>query len=155
METMIYLCRAERQGRMIAVAIRPESLYKNECPIEGHPFLPNDKPGILPIHLVGKCERKQGATEKVSYLSVWIENKCSPFQYDFKKLSIVPANETKKRLLKSGKDRIQKFVPDSKKIHFRTLLVSDFGKSVRKRTLLFLGFSSFSTTYTSGMVFAV
>ena len=105
METMIYLCRAERQGRMIAVAIRPESLYKNECPIEGHPFLPNDKPGILPIHLVGKCERKQGATEKVSYVSVWIENKCSPFQYDFKKLSIVPANETKKRLLKSGKDR--------------------------------------------------
>ena len=90
---------------MIAVAIRPESLYKNECPIEGHPFLPNDKPGILPIHLVGKCERKQGATEKVSYVSVWIENKCSPFQYDFKKLSIVPANETKKRLLKSGKDR--------------------------------------------------
>ena len=89
---------------MIAVAIRPESLYKNECPIEGHPFLPNDKPGILPIHLVGKCERKQGATEKVSYVSVWIENKCSPFQYGFKKLSIVPANETKKRLLKSGKD---------------------------------------------------
>jgi len=40
----------------------------------------------------------------VSYVSVWIENKCSPFQYDFKKLSIVPANETKKRLLKSGKD---------------------------------------------------
>ena len=107
METMIYLCRAERQGRMIAVAIRPESLYKNECPIEGHPFLPNDKPGILPIHLVGKCERKQGATEKVSYVSVWIENKCSPFQYDFKKLSIVPANETKKRLLKSGKDTTQ------------------------------------------------
>ena len=106
METMIYLCRAERQGRMIAVAIRPESLYKNECPIEGHPFLPNDKPGILPIHLVGKCERKQGATEKVSYVSVWIENKCSPFQYDFKKLSIVPANETKKRLLKSGKDKL-------------------------------------------------
>ena len=90
---------------MIAVAIRPECLYKNECPIEGHPFLPNDKPGILPIHLVGKCERKQGATEKVSYVSVWIENKCSPFQYDFKKLSIVPANETKKRLLKSGKDK--------------------------------------------------
>ena len=105
METMIYLCRAERQGRMIAVAIRPESLYKNECPIEGHPFLPNDKPGILPIHLVGKCERKQGATEKVSYVSVRIDNKCSPFQYDFKKLSIVPANETKKRLLKSGKDK--------------------------------------------------
>ena len=94
---------------MIAVAIRPESLYKNECPIEGHPFLPNDKPGILPIHLVGKCERKQGATEKVSYVSVWIENKCSPFQYDFKKLSIVPANETKKRLLKSGKDRLLGF----------------------------------------------
>ena len=118
METMIYLCRAERQGRMIAVAIRPESLYKNECPIEGHPFLPNDKPGILPIHLVGKCERKQGATEKVSYVSVWIENKCSPFQYDFKKLSIVPANETKKRLLKSGKDSLFPIVKKFISVHF-------------------------------------
>ena len=123
METMIYLCRAERQGRMIAVAIRPESLYKNECPIEGHPFLPNDKPGILPIHLVGKCERKQGATEKVSYVSVWIENKCSPFQYDFKKLSIVPANETKKRLLKSGKDKRCRYILHSSTLNVKTTMM--------------------------------
>ena len=125
METMIYLCRAERQGRMIAVAIRPESLYKNECPIEGHPFLPNDKPGILPIHLVGKCERKQGATEKVSYVSVWIENKCSPFQYDFKKLSIVPANETKKRLLKSGKDIMSVFILKSSVLYRHSAVLNN------------------------------
>ena len=116
---------------MIAVAIRPESLYKNECPIEGHPFLPNDKPGILPIHLVGKCERKQGATEKVSYVSVWIENKCSPFQYDFKKLSIVPANETKKRLLKSGKDNIQYIY------YFSNISIRKSTVLFRKTTVLF------------------
>ena len=113
---------------MIAVAIRPESLYKNECPIEGHPFLPNDKPGILPIHLVGKCERKQGATEKVSYVSVWIENKCSPFQYGFKKLSIVPANETKKRLLKFRKRQrttsIVVFVCQRKRMNAKFLFFS-------------------------------
>lgn len=104
MGIMPYLCRAERQVRMKAVAISPESQYKNECPIEGHPFLPNDKPGILPVHLFGKCEQKQGATENALCLSVWIGNKRSPFQYGFKKLSIVLDNETKKRLLKSEKD---------------------------------------------------
>ena len=66
------------------------------------------------------------------------------------------SHKQKEKQRKTGLYRgIQKFVSDSKKIHFRTLLVSDFGKSVRKRTLLFLGFSSFSTTYTSGMIFAV
>lgn len=99
---------------MKAVAIRPESHYKNECPIQGHPFLPNDKPGILPIHLVGKCEQKQGATEKALCLSVWVDNKRNPFQYGFKKLSIVPANETKKRLLKSGKDKQLKLYSHSR-----------------------------------------
>ena len=138
METMIYLCRAERQGRMIAVAIRPESLYKNECPIEGHPFLPNDKPGILPIHLVGKCERKQGATEKVSYVSVWIENKCSPFQYDFKKLSIVPANETKKRLLKSGKDILSASIPESSALFCRSTAMNGKTTSLNNETTLMI-----------------
>ena len=147
METMIYLCGAERQGRMIAVAIRPESLYKNECPIEGHPFLPNDKPGILPIHLVGKCERKQGATEKVSYVSVWIENKCSPFQYDFKKLSIVPANETKKRLLKSGKDthidvfgRKRRFISKSSVLFCCSALLNRYLSSLFCGSILMINF---------------
>ena len=138
METMIYLCRAERQGRMIAVAIRPESLYKNECPIEGHPFLPNDKPGILPIHLVGKCERKQGATEKVSYVSVWIENKCSPFQYDFKKLSIVPANETKKRLLKSGKDTLSSLISKSLVLNRKSTAINNETTLLNSETTLMI-----------------
>lgn len=138
METMIYLCRAERQGRMIAVAIRPESLYKNECPIEGHPFLPNDKPGILPIHLVGKCERKQGATEKVSYVSVWIENKCSPFQYDFKKLSIVPANETKKRLLKSGKDTLSSLISKSLVLNRKSTAINNKTTLLNSETTLMI-----------------
>ena len=135
---MIYLCRAERQGRMIAVAIRPESLYKNECPIEGHPFLPNDKPGILPIHLVGKCERKQGATEKVSYVSVWIENKCSPFQYDFKKLSIVPANETKKRLLKSGKDTLSSLISKSLVLNRKSTAINNETTLLNSETTLMI-----------------
>lgn len=121
---------------MIAVAIRPESLYKNECPIEGHPFLPNDKPGILPIHLVGKCERKQGATEKVSYVSVWIENKCSPFQYDFKKLSIVPANETKKRLLKSGKDTLSSLISKSLVLNRKSTAINNETTLLNSETTL-------------------
>ena len=123
---------------MIAVAIRPESLYKNECPIEGHPFLPNDKPGILPIHLVGKCERKQGATEKVSYVSVWIENKCSPFQYGFKKLSIVPANETKKRLLKSGKDIMSVFILKSSVLYRHSAVLNGKTSVLNNETTLMI-----------------
>ena len=50
MEIMEYLCRAEQRGRMMAATITPCIPFKNECPIEGHPFLPNKKSGILLVH---------------------------------------------------------------------------------------------------------
>ena len=109
MERMEYLCRAERQVRMTAVAIRPERQHKNECPIEGHPFLPNNKPGLLPFHLSGMCKWEQEGIEKVSYVSVWRRYKRKLFQKTFQQVSILSANETKKRLLKSGKDKRNRF----------------------------------------------
>ena len=48
---------------MIASAIIAGCRDKNECPIEGHPFLPNKKSGILLAHLdeaVNNFSRKNG-----------------------------------------------------------------------------------------------
>ena len=50
MEIMEYLCRAEQRGRMMAATITPCIPFKNECPVEGHPFLPNNKDGLLLSH---------------------------------------------------------------------------------------------------------
>ena len=50
MEIMEYLCRAEQRGRMMAATTTPCIPFKNECPIEGHPFLPNNKGGLLLSH---------------------------------------------------------------------------------------------------------
>ena len=94
MKTMAYLCNAERQVRMKAVAIRPERHCNNECPFEGHPLLPNDKPGIMPFHLVGICVMLF-STEK---------NRRNLFQYGSNEPSIILANNSKNRLLNSGKD---------------------------------------------------
>ena len=35
---------------MMAATITPCIPFKNECPIEGHPFLPNNKGGLLLSH---------------------------------------------------------------------------------------------------------
>ena len=94
MKTMVYLCNAERQVRMKAVAIRPERHCNNECPFEGHPLLPNDKPGIMLFHLVGICVMLF-STEK---------NRRNLFQYGSNEPSIILANNSKNRLLNSGKD---------------------------------------------------
>jgi len=72
----------------------------------------------------------------VSYVSVWIENKCSPFQYDFKKLSIVPANETKKRLLKSGKDKKSRFILKSTVLFHCSTMVNDETTLLNDKTTL-------------------
>ena len=50
MEIMKYLCRAEQRGRTMAATITPSTPSKNECPVEGHPFLPNNKDGLLLSH---------------------------------------------------------------------------------------------------------
>lgn len=61
---MEYLCRAERRGRMMAETITPCTLLKNECPVEGHPFLPNNKDGILLSHLTEVSSRTAGNRRK-------------------------------------------------------------------------------------------
>ena len=53
MEIMKYICHAKQRNRMIASAIMTGYRDKNECPIEGHPFLPNKKSGILLVHQHG------------------------------------------------------------------------------------------------------
>ena len=50
MKIMEYLCRAEQRGRMMAATTTPCIPFKNECLIEGHPFLPNNKGGLLLSH---------------------------------------------------------------------------------------------------------
>ena len=47
---MKYICQAKQIIPMIASAIIAGYTDKNECPIEGHPFLPNKKSGILLVH---------------------------------------------------------------------------------------------------------
>ena len=34
----------------MAATITPRIPFKNECPVEGHPFLPNNKDGLLLSH---------------------------------------------------------------------------------------------------------
>ena len=70
MEIMEYLCRAEQRGRMMAATITPCTPSKNECPVEGHPFLPNNKDGLLLSHLT-----------EMSSETVWNQRKRKPLQY--------------------------------------------------------------------------
>ena len=88
---------------MIAVAIRPESLYKNECPIEGHAFLPNKKARNPACPSLRRCKQYQdgndGSVKTFRELSI--------------KASTNVVNETDNRLLKSGKDIQQAALPDT------------------------------------------
>ena len=90
---MAYLCHAEQRGRMTAVAITSDILYKNECPIQGHTFLPNNKNGIMLFHIMMMSMKTAWKWESVNLSSM-----------GKRKVSTFLANEEKKRLLKSGKD---------------------------------------------------
>ena len=68
MEIMTYLCRAEQRGRMMAATITPCTSLKNECPVEGHPFLPNNEDGILLSHLTEVSSRTAGNRRKRKHL---------------------------------------------------------------------------------------
>ena len=70
MEIMEYLCHAEQLGRMMAATITPYTPLKNECPIEGHPFLPNNKDGLLLSHQT-----------RVSIQTAGNRRICKPLQY--------------------------------------------------------------------------
>ncbi len=95
---MAYLCHAEQQGRMTAAAITSDFLCKNECPIQGHTFLPNNKNGIMLFHIM-----------MLSMKTAWKRESVNLSSMGKRKVSTFLANEEKKRLLKSGKD-IQNFI---------------------------------------------
>ena len=91
---MAYLCHAEQRGRMKAAAITSDTLCKNECPIQGHTFLPNNKNGIMLFHIM-----------ILSIQTVWKWKCVNLSSMEKRKVSTFLANEEKKRLLKSGKDK--------------------------------------------------
>ena len=92
---MAYLCHAEQRGRMTAAAITSDILCKNECPIQGHTFLPNNKNGIMLFHIMMMSMKTAWKWESVNLSSM-----------EKRKVSTFLANEEKKRLLKSGKDKL-------------------------------------------------
>ena len=57
----------------MAATITPCTPSKNECPVEGHPFLPNNKDGLLLSHQP-RCQAEQhGIGESVNLDSMAIE----------------------------------------------------------------------------------
>ena len=96
---MAYLCHAEQRGRMKAAAITSDTLCKNECPIQGHTFLPNNKNGIMLFHIM-----------ILSIQTVWKWKCVNLSSMEKRKVSTFLANEEKKRLLKSGKDKTVVFL---------------------------------------------
>ena len=81
---------------MTAAAITSDILCKNECPIQGHTFLPNNKNGIMLFHIMMMSMKTAWKWESVNLSSM-----------GKRKVSTFLANEEKKRLLKSGKDIVQ------------------------------------------------
>ena len=81
---------------MTAAAITSDILCKNECPIQGHTFLPNNKNGIMLFHIMMMSMKTAWKWESVNLSSM-----------EKRKVSTFLANEEKKRLLKSGKDMLQ------------------------------------------------
>lgn len=84
---------------MTAAAITSDILCKNECPIQGHTFLPNNKNGIMLFHIMMMSMKTAWKWESVNLSSM-----------EKRKVSTFLANEEKKRLLKSGKDRVKPYV---------------------------------------------
>ena len=91
---------------MTAAAITSDILCKNECPIQGHTFLPNNKNGIMLFHIMMMSMKTAWKWESVNLSSM-----------EKRKVSTFLANEEKKRLLKSGKD-ILKSGKDNNKAFF-------------------------------------
>ena len=79
---------------MTAAAITSDFLCKNECPIQGHTFLPNNKNGIMLFHIM-----------MLSMKTAWKRESVNLSSMGKRKVSTFLANEEKKRLPKSGKDK--------------------------------------------------
>lgn len=73
---------------MTAAAITSDILCKNECPIQGHTFLPNNKNGIMLFHIMMMSMKTAWKWESVNLSSM-----------EKRKVSTFLANEEKKRLL--------------------------------------------------------
>ena len=80
---------------MTAAAITSDFLCKNECPIQGHTFLPNNKNGIMLFHIM-----------MLSMKTAWKRESVNLSSMGKRKVSTFLANEEKKRLPKSGKDTV-------------------------------------------------
>ena len=91
---------------MTAAAITSDILCKNECPIQGHTFLPNNKNGIMLFHIMMMSMKTAWKWESVNLSSM-----------GKRKVSTFLANEEKKRLPKSGKD-ILILLTDKKTVMF-------------------------------------
>ena len=87
---------------MTAAAITSDILCKNECPIQGHTFLPNNKNGIMLFHIMMMSMKTAWKWESVNLSSM-----------EKRKVSTFLANEEKKRLLKSGKDKMTAFLKNA------------------------------------------
>lgn len=122
---------------MTAAAITSDILCKNECPIQGHTFLPNNKNGIMLFHIMMMSMKTAWKWERVNLSSM-----------EKRKVSTFLANEEKKRLLKSGKDNIKAFLKNTavfKAKHHRVFLkgghlLKKDGHLWRIHVYAFLGF---------------
>ena len=83
---------------MTAAAITSDILCKNECPLQGHTFLPNNKNGIMLFHIMMMSMKTAWKWESVNLSSM-----------EKRKVSTFLANEEKKRLVESGKDKMAMF----------------------------------------------
>ena len=95
---------------MTAAAITSDILCKNECPIQGHTFLPNNKNGIMLFHIMMMSMKTAWKWESVNLSSM-----------EKRKVSTFLANEQKKRLLKSGKDILHKHVVKKMTVFFKKM----------------------------------
>ena len=95
---MAYLCHAEQQGRMTAAAITSDFLCKNECPIQGHTFLPNNKNGIMLFHIMMLSMKTAWKRESVN-LSSMEKRKVSTFLANEEKSVYRNQEKTKDRRL--------------------------------------------------------
>ena len=107
---MAYLCHAEQQGRMTAAAITSDFLCKNECPIQGHTFLPNNKNGIMLFHIM-----------MLSMKTAWKRESVNLSSMGKRKVSTFLANDEKKRLLKSGKDMHTSYTQKKMTVFFKNM----------------------------------
>ena len=69
---------------MTAAAITSDFLCKNECPIQGHTFLPNNKNGIMLFHIMMLSMKTAWKRESVN-LSSMGKRKVSTFLADEEK----------------------------------------------------------------------